>query len=595
MIDRLVSYARSEGLIAEPGFTPKEVKWAVDISDGRYAGLLSLGDPELKRHSGRRFPCCPDLSQPELTVFKGAGTHFLVAACDQVALYPEPDPRKREGCKTLQKHAFFIRLLRDASEDVPQLAAAASVLEDPSVLEKLRADLAAHKAKATDRITVRIDGDFPVESDAWHPWWRRFRMSIAKRKAETGKRPSQGRPMVCLATGQLVEPEPTHPKISGLVDVGGQSAGSVLIGYDKAAFRSYGLSQSENGAMSAETATAYREALNHLLSHHSRKLVGAKVVHWYQGRAKVEKEEDPIAWLDEPPEEEREQEALQQQESSAAQRRAAELLDALRTGKRPDLLDSRYCALTLSGSGGRVMVREWMEGAFEELVSNVNAWFNDFSIVRRDGTGLTSPPKFLAVLASTARELNDVPAPHASVLWQAAVNGRPIPRQVMALALARVRIALIRDDPVSHAGMGLLKAYHIRKGGMMTPYLNEEHPEPAYHCGRLMALLARVQYAALGDVGAGLVQRYYAAASATPALVLGRLIRTSQFHLNKLEPGLAYWHETRIAQVWGRIRDRVPAVLSLEEQSLFALGYYQQLAFDRSTSPTSNQKENNHA
>ena len=46
MIDRLVSYARSEGLIAEPGFTPKEVKWAVDISDGRYAGVfLSLGDP----------------------------------------------------------------------------------------------------------------------------------------------------------------------------------------------------------------------------------------------------------------------------------------------------------------------------------------------------------------------------------------------------------------------------------------------------------------------------------------------------------------------------------------------------------------------
>ena len=38
------------------------------------------------------------------------------------------------------------------------------------------------------------------------------------------------------------------------------------------------------------------------------------------------------------------------------------------------------------------MVREWMEGAFEELVSNVNAWFNDFSIVRRDGAGLTSPP-----------------------------------------------------------------------------------------------------------------------------------------------------------------------------------------------------------
>ena len=86
--------------------------------------------------------------------------------------------------------------------------------------------------------------------------------------------------------------------------------------------------------LSAETATAYREALNHLLSHHSRKLVGAKVVHWYQGRAKVEKEEDPIAWLDEPPRGARARGAPAAGEFAAAQRRAAELLDALRTGKR---------------------------------------------------------------------------------------------------------------------------------------------------------------------------------------------------------------------------------------------------------------------
>jgi CRISPR-associated protein Csd1 len=79
-------------------------------------------------------------------------------------------------------------------------------------------------------------------------------------------------------------------------------------------------------------------------------------------------------------------------------------------------------------------------------------------------------------------------------------------------------------------------------------------------------------------VGAGIVQRYYAAASSTPALVLGRLVRTSQFHLNKLDPGLAHWFEDRIAGIWGRIKDNPPRTLNLEEQSLFAMGYYQQLA-----------------
>lgn len=112
----------------------------------------------------------------------------------------------------------------------------------------------------------------------------------------------------------------------------------------------------------------------------------------------------------------------------------------------------------------------------------------------------------------------------------------------------------------------------------LQPYLNEEHPHPAYHCGRLVAVLAGLQRAALGDVGAGVVQRYYAAASSTPALVLGRLTRTSQFHISKLDGGLAYWYESKIAGIWGRIKDVIPTTLSLEEQSLFALGYYQQIA-----------------
>ena len=120
----------------------------------------------------------------------------------------------------------------------------------------------------------------------------------------------------------------------------------------------------------------------------------------------------------------------------------------------------------------------------------------------------------------------------------------------------------------------------------MRPYLNEDHPNPAYHCGRLMAVYADLQFAALGDVGAGVVQRYYAAASATPALILGRLSRGSQFHLNKLEGGLAHWYEQRLASIWGSLKDEAPKILTLEEQSLFALGYYQQKATRNKTNET---------
>ena len=112
----------------------------------------------------------------------------------------------------------------------------------------------------------------------------------------------------------------------------------------------------------------------------------------------------------------------------------------------------------------------------------------------------------------------------------------------------------------------------------MSVYLNKEHPDPAYQCGRLLAMLASLQRAALGDVGAGVVQRYYVAASQTPGLTIGRLVANAKNHLNKLEVGLTYWHEEQIAEIMSHIRDRIPRTLDLEGQSLFALGYYQQIA-----------------
>lgn len=376
----------------------------------------------------------------------------------------------------------------------------------------------------------------------------------------------------CLATGEIVEPVSTQPKIAGLSDVGGLSMGDVLAAFKQDSFCSYGLVQAANAPVSEAAANEYRAALNHLIQKHGRRLAGTKVVPWF--KENVDPKEDPFSLLLD--------EGLAEAD---AMRRAGELLEALDTGRRPDLQDNHYYALTLSGASGRVMVRDWMEGDFPELARNVEAWFRQLSIVRRDGNGLAPPPRFFLVLAALVRDLDELPRPLQARMWHVAVRGGSIPREALARALARVRIDIVIDQPLSHARMGLLKAFHLRKPGgdpFMDPNLNENHPEPAYHCGRLMAMLAALQYRALGDVGAGVVQRYYASASATPALVLGRLTRTSQFHLDKLDRGLARWHEGRIADTWGRIRDRVPRTLTLEEQSLFALGYYQQIAFDRS-------------
>lgn len=577
MLELLVKYARDHGLEAEPGFKPKQVRWLIVCDkQAQLLDVVEIGDTDAKKNPGQAFEKCPDLSQPELVAGSQTRSHFLVDTVEVVAIFGKsPAPKVRE------KHRYFVKLLYAAGKSMPELEMVGRLLEDERSLEKIREGLEKGKAKPNDKVTFKVGECILVESDAWHDWWRKFRKGLSSTQGTKKSKKTQGKSahlMRCFATGELVEPAATHPKITGLADVGGQASGSAFVGFDKDSFCSYGLSQSANAAMSEEGANAYRAALNSLLQQHSQRFAGAKVVHWF--KKSVPSEDDPLSWL----------EVGEEEQERSAQQRAKELLESIRTGKRVDLLDNYFYAMTLSGSGGRVMVRDWMEGQFQELATNIYQWFDDLSIVRRDGLGLAPTPKFLAVLGATVRDLVDLSAPFVTKMWRVAVRDERVPHYALAQALIRIRASVVEDDPPNHARMGLMKAYHLRqermKGGNgmaqdLRPYLNEEHPHPAYHCGRLMAVLADVQRAALGDVGAGIVQRYYAAASATPALVLGRLTRTSQFHLNKLEPGLTYWFEAMISQVWGRIKDSIPRTLTLEEQSLFALGYYQQMAHMR--------------
>src|SRR5208337_1051016 len=136
---------------------------------------------------------------------------------------------------------------------------------------------------------------------------------------------------------------------------------------------------------------------------------------------------------------------------------------------------------------------------------------------------------------------------------------------------------------ILYARVSLLKAFLTRQGVPMEPCLFENHPEPAYHCGRLLAVLADLQKTALGDVGAGVVQRYYARASTAPADALGPLINLSNRHLDKIaDKGLADYLQGNIAEIWGKIsREYPPKSLDSIGQSLFAMGFYQQIAHMR--------------
>lgn len=574
MLQALMDYGN--GLDSEPGFKTREVRWCVELAaDGRFLNVLPLGDGK----RGAMHHRCPDMHG----MVAGGKSHFLVETVQTVVLMFKTDEEAKKIAGIKSKHSFFIEMLSKAVDSVPALSALVKALKNEACREHIREALVARRAKPADWLSFRVDGIDPREDAMAQAWWRKWRtMDMGSDSPDSA--------MVCFLTGNAIQPLLTQPKITGLSGVGGLSMGDVMVGFDKDAFGSFGLNQSANAAMSAEAAQKYVDGLNDLIRNHSRKLANALVVHWFEKQ--VIPQDDPLEWLSGFESEE--------QTEATAQGAARRLLESIRKGERVDLGSNHYYALTLSGASGRVMVRDWMEGSFEDLVRNVEAWFVDFAIVvagdRKDcdGKKTAHDPKFYEVCLALVRNdpkksisenLKQLPAPTAATLWKVAVQHLPIPQPLMAQALARFRADLVDKDspPLNHARMGLIKTYFIRRqqGGVSTmkAYLNPDHPERAYHCGRLLAVLAELQYAALGDVGAGVVQRYYAAASQMPGLVLGRLVRNAQFHLNKPDkPWLGSKFEKPMMDIVGNLKDRFPQTLNLEGQGLFALGYYQQLA-----------------
>ena len=573
---------------SEPGFARKTVKWAITCTaDGRYTGVVALAEGKDK---GRTFDGCPNLSQPELV---GGGkkkprAHFLVESLQTIALYldeklenKDPAKFKKEREQFTAKHDWFVDLLRKAAKDAPYLETVANLLADAETLAIIQTDLTLAKTKCKESAVVIVDRINPLERDDWRDWWRGFRTSLAKPR----KKGAAGQ-MRCLVTGGCISPALTHPvKISGLPGEGNIQSGDSLVSFDKQSSQSYGLDQSANAAMSVETATAYAATLNLLIEQKSVRLGNSQAVYWFTGQDEIPDEDDVMSYF---------RDGSPEQTAGAAERRAHELLTSIRGGTRRDLVGSHFVALMLSGRTSRVMVRDVMQGSFEELAAHTEDWFRDLAIIASDGKGQAKDPKFSTLAASLVRNdrkksinevLKGVPSPWLQQLWRAAITGGLIPAASLAQAVHRNRIDVITDQPASHPRMALIKAYLIRNQGdnNMKPFMNPDHPHPAYHCGRALALFARLQRAALGKVGAGVVQRYYTATSQTPGLILGRLAANAKNHLGKLNGGLAGWYENQLADIFGRIKDAVPRTLTLEEQSLFALGYYQQLAYFRTS------------
>jgi len=121
----------------------------------------------------------------------------------------------------------------------------------------------------------------------------------------------------------------------------------------------------------------------------------------------------------------------------------------------------------------------------------------------------------------------------------------------------------------------------------ITVPLDPTNLSPGYRLGRLFAVLEKIQEDAQPGINATIRDRYYGAASSSPASVFPQLLKLKNHHLTKLNnPSFIGAHEKRLAEIFDGIAE-VPAHLQMEEQARFAIGYYhqRQALFTKSITP----------
>lgn len=546
LLQRLVEYAQRQEDLAPPLYTKARVRYVIELDSS--SRLLNPDPIDLSDNGDRRGQrrAVPNVQRtvaikPLLLADNAEYTFGLAREGSR--------PERVQSC-----HAAYLALLEQCTSQTgdPLVGAVLRFLhDDPTCRLTLPEDF-----DRGAKIIFRVEDAFPHRQLAVQRFWVRHNAPETDGDKDTAK-------MQCIICG---EHKPVVRRLRGKIKrvPGGQTSGTALISANKPAFESYGLEASHIAPTCPECGDRFTKAINHLLRDDSCRVWFRHLIFAFWTREEVDF--DFATWLKEP-------------EPQAVR----ELIGAVRTGGTPAEIDeTAFYGVSLSGSGGRAVVRDWVDTTVGEAKGSLANWFEGQRIVDAWGDE-PRPLGVYALAAATVRDLQDLPAPTARVLLRSALTDTPLPWSLLAQAVRRNHVE--RDVTRQRAALIklVLTSQHDREELDMVQ-LQPHHPEPAYHCGRLLTVLEQVQRLAIGaNISATIVDRFYGTASTAPASVFGRLISGAQPHLSKLQrdrPGTAYALQARLEEILSEL-PAFPPTLDLKQQGLFALGYYHQRAYDR--------------
>jgi CRISPR-associated protein Csd1 len=620
ILQALCELAQREHLIDDPDFQVARVAWLIRVDgNGHMVGTVQSRHEEVpvpvgSRKKPRQIALPMTIPRQMASRSNNPPPQFLVDNASFV-LGADTKDKRLDGKERRRRADLFLKDLKAcgvATCDEGILAVTKFLSQVQSGQETVGLP---DNCRANDLFA------FVFEPDVDLPVHLRQVVQLYWRKQRGGGSDKGSFDRFCFVTGKPCNPVDKHkrlkfPRFQNKI---------ALISFNASAFESHGWKENQNAPISREASEACMVALDRVLdpapvnpkdtnlrlSRRNIELSSDTVVCFWT-RATGEGFADGFGY------------SLAVNEAGLASRseQVAEMYRSIWKGKRyllpkPDA----FYSMTMTSGQGRITLRDWIESNTQTVADHLANYFADIEMVRccPPSRDKPHPPSFSMPLLLEAiadpcdRRPEGVPPHLASSMFRSAVTGAAFPVGVFERAVSRYRSEVRKETELdggwqtmewNDARAALIKAVLVRgqrttrtvkAGKEVKAAMNPMCREAGYLLGQLMAVLERLQLAALGKVDATIVDRYFNGASIAPKSVFVSLLRNARHHASKArdDRGNA-WISTRLERLIDHLASGFvpgvggerngtgvpsdcgfPANLDLSQQGLFVLGYHQ--------------------
>lgn len=379
---------------------------------------------------------------------------------------------------------------------------------------------------------------------------------------------------VCLVLGEDKSIARLHTTIKLSKDTGPLVSFQTNSGYD-----SYGKQRGYNAPISEDAEFAYTTALNAMLqkgSHNKFSVGNRTFIFWASSKSEAASQaEDSLFELLGYSEEEQ-----QQDNPNAKIEQVRKVFTSIYSGSLKTSLEDQFYILGLAPNSARIAVVYWSESSLKDFAEKILHHFEDMEVVdtRKDKKPYMGIKDILSAVTLNGKQSDVTPNLPESIV-QSIFQGTSYPYTLLSACIRRIRAESADKNAIRIGRIAIIKAYLNRindNNKKIEIMLDKSNTNPGYLCGRLFAVLDKIQEDANGINS--IRERYMNAASATPAAVFATILNLSSHHLEKLaNEGKKVAYEKLKQEIFDKIpADGFPTHLNLQDQGRFFIGYYHQ-------------------